>query len=302
MKYWQKIFLSTLVMFLTALNIGAYLLFNTAYRTSLNSERERGFSEHGFICSALSRDIEAIMARDQTADNAVWDSLFQRYAAYYKTQGIFISIENADGYTYSNIPLGSKTPEIPDDGSQAALISNINGTPYLLVGGRINGAGFGLKTARSVSGMQSGADNLSRMLTLGSALMSVALAAALYVILKGLTQPIKNLSDAATAIAGGNYSIRVKIRGRDEIAELATRFFAMAEKVEAQINELKREAENKQRFIDGLAHEMRTPLAAIGGYAQYINEAAIGDEERLSAPVPIYRAKARGSPTCRKSC
>lgn len=293
MKYRQKIFLSTLVMFLTALNIGAYLLFNAAYRTSLNSERERSFSEHGFICSALGRDIDAILAREQTADDAVWDSLFERYAAYYKTQGVLISIENADGYTNSNIPVGSKTPEIPDDGSQASLISSISGVPYLLVGGRINGVGFGLKTARSVSGMQAGADNLSHLLTLGSAMMSAALAAALYVMLKRLTNPIKKLSDAASAIAGGDYSIRTEIRGRDEIAELAKRFFEMAGKIEAQIKELKLEAEKKQRFIDDLAHEMRTPLAAIGGYAQYLSDAAVSEEERLSACAYLSRQSTR---------
>ncbi len=293
MKYWQKVFLSALVIFLAALNVGAYLLFETAYRTSLNAERERSFSEHGFISGALGIDIEAILSRDETADDSVWTSLFERYAGYYKTQGILIAIADSHGRTYSNIPPNGTNIKTPDDGAKVSLISGIDAVPYLFVSGRIADTEFGLVTARSVEGMQASADGLSRMLTLGSVLMSVLLALALYVILKRLTNPIKKLSDAATAIAGGDYSIRADIRGHDEIAELAARLYTMAEKIEAQISELKLEAENKQRFIDALAHEMRTPLAAIGGYAQYLSDAAIGEEERLSACATILHESAR---------
>ena len=293
MKYGQKIFLSVLSMFLIALNIGAYLLFESTYRASLNAERDRSFSEHGFICSALGIDIAAILSRNETPDNAVWDSLFERYASYYRSQGVYISFKDGDGRTYAGIPLGGTVPSMPDDGSKASLITDINGTPYLLVSGRIGDTGFGMLTARSVMGMQQRADGLSRTLAIGSVVMSVVLAAALYMMLKRLTLPIKKLADAATAIAGGDYSIRAQIRGRDEIAELAKRFFAMAEKIETQISELKLEAQNKQRFIDDLAHEMRTPLAAIGGYAQYLGDAAVSEEERLSACSYISRQSAR---------
>ena len=40
---------------------------------------------------------------------------------------------------------------------------------------------------------------------------------------------------------------------------------------------------NKQRMLDNLAHEMRTPLTAIHGYAEYICSAKIPDEERVDA-------------------
>jgi signal transduction histidine kinase len=293
MKYWQKIFLSTLVLFLAALNMGAYLLFAAAFKTSLNSERDRSFSEHGFICSAMGDDIASILSREETPDKAIWQSLFSRYAEYYYSQGIFIAINGDDDRTYSNLPDITVVPNMPGDGSKASVIADVSGTPYLFVSGRIGDSGFGLVTARSVAGMQASADDLSSMLTFGSALMSVVLAAALYVILKRLTMPIKKLSDAATAIAGGDYSIRAKILGHDEIAEFASRFFEMAQTIEAQITELKLESERKQRFIDDLAHEMRTPLASISGYTQYLSEAVMSDEERLSAYAYISRESAR---------
>ncbi len=101
MKYWQKIYLSTLILFLAALNMGAYLLFSAAFKTSLESERERSFAEHGFICGALEDDIEAIQSRGEDTGDAVWNSLFTRYARYYESQNIFIRPIRQDVFQYT---------------------------------------------------------------------------------------------------------------------------------------------------------------------------------------------------------
>jgi signal transduction histidine kinase len=119
------------------------------------------------------------------------------------------------------------------------------------------------------------------------------LAAALYLILRRLTRPIRTLSGAAAALADGDYGARAAIRGRDELADLACRFNAMADKIRVQFDELRDEAEKKQLFIDDLAHELRTPLAAIGGYAQYLAAADITEDERLTALQYISRESAR---------
>ena len=57
----------------------------------------------------------------------------------------------------------------------------------------------------------------------------------------------------------------------------------MADKVSQQICELKDTADRRQRMLDNLAHEMRTPLTAIHGYAEYICGAKIPHEERVDA-------------------
>ena len=293
MKYWQKTFVATLILFLAALNLGAYFLFKTALITSYDTERERSFAEHGFICSTLAEDIAAILSREETPGDTMWSSLFQRYAEHYHSQDIWIAIKDANGRAYAAMPVISAAPDIKDDGSKASVIASVEGASYLFVSGRIGDSQFALITARSVATMQDRMENLSRTLAIASAVMSAALSLALYFILKRLTLPIKKLSDAAAAISDGDYDYRVAIHGRDEIAELASRFYTMAERVQTHISELTIEGERKQRFIDDLAHEMRTPLAAIGGYSQYLSGAAITDEERLSAFEYISRESAR---------
>jgi signal transduction histidine kinase len=51
----------------------------------------------------------------------------------------------------------------------------------------------------------------------------------------------------------------------------------MAERIEEQIKLLEEEAASKQQFIDNFAHEIRTPLTSIYGYAEYIQKAPLDE-------------------------
>ena len=99
-----------------------------------------------------------------------------------------------------------------------------------------------------------------------------------------LTAPLRRLTDAATAIAGGNLSQRVNVRGSDEMGELGVAFDHMATNLE--------QAETLRRsLMADVAHELRTPLTIIQGNLQAILDgvypldqaqvASLYDESRL---------------------
>jgi signal transduction histidine kinase len=73
---------------------------------------------------------------------------------------------------------------------------------------------------------------------------------------RGLTKPLRRMADAATAMAGGDYSHRVEVNGSDEVAELAQSFNAMAAEL-AETDRLRKE------FVANASHELRTPVAAL---------------------------------------
>lgn len=85
-----------------------------------------------------------------------------------------------------------------------------------------------------------------------------------------LTGPLKRMSEAADRMARGDYEERLAIRGRDEIGELAVSFNRMAEAVEEKVEALSRAAREKEDFVGNFAHEMKTPLTSIIGYADMI--------------------------------
>lgn len=70
-------------------------------------------------------------------------------------------------------------------------------------------------------------------------------------------RPIRDVRDAATAIAGGDYARRVTLpSGRHELADLARDFNEMAGEVEAQ-------EKSRRQFVGDAAHELRTPIALL---------------------------------------
>jgi len=77
-----------------------------------------------------------------------------------------------------------------------------------------------------------------------------------------VTRPIVSLTSAVRKVAAGDLSIAVKTAGetsgKDEIAELAISFNAMA-------RELKRLEDAKKQIIADSAHELRTPVTLIRG-------------------------------------
>ncbi|MDR2379410.1 MAG: HAMP domain-containing protein, partial [Bifidobacteriaceae bacterium] len=76
------------------------------------------------------------------------------------------------------------------------------------------------------------------------------------VLAHGMTSPLRELTEAARAMAKGDYSAKVSISSRDEVGELARAFTLMAKDL-AQADALRRE------MIANVSHELRTPVAAL---------------------------------------
>lgn len=104
-----------------------------------------------------------------------------------------------------------------------------------------------------------------------------------YSIARVLTHPLVNLSRLSRSIATGRLSSRAAVRTRDEIGLVARDFNAMAETLEENINELKNSAERQERFMSSFAHELKTPMTSIIGYADLIRGQTLSAEEQSEA-------------------
>ena len=86
----------------------------------------------------------------------------------------------------------------------------------------------------------------------------VAALALSFLFSRSVVAPVLAMSQATQRIAAGRYSERVQVPGGDELAQLASRFNQMAEKLD-QVEAMRR------RLIGDVSHELRTPLTAIKG-------------------------------------
>lgn len=93
--------------------------------------------------------------------------------------------------------------------------------------------------------------------------------------------PIRKLHEAAARVANGDYNHRLKLRGKDEIVDLANVFNRMIERFQSDKAKLDRDVEERSRQLlrnerlagvgflaTGIAHEINNPLSAIAMAAE----------------------------------
>lgn len=104
-----------------------------------------------------------------------------------------------------------------------------------------------------------------------------------------ITNPLTMLADTACAIADGDLSKRVEILSNDEIGQLAYDFNRMANQVSDNINKLEQTMERQENFMASFAHEMRTPMTSIIGYADLMRTKDLPPDMRRQAANYIFQ-------------
>ena len=89
-----------------------------------------------------------------------------------------------------------------------------------------------------------------------------------------ITRPLKELGAAADRVARGDLEVHVAgdRTADDELGQLAHRFQGMVDRLR-EVDELER------NFLMRVTHELRTPVTAISGHVQAMNEGLVGPED-----------------------
>ena len=110
----------------------------------------------------------------------------------------------------------------------------------------------------------------------------------IYLLSRYITWPISNLNKLAGRIAEGEFDLRSHNKSGDEVGSLAGNFNRMADRLVAQMEEKTREARQKEDFTTAFAHELKTPLTSIIGYADMLNSVELSEQEKREAYYYIY--------------
>ena len=119
--------------------------------------------------------------------------------------------------------------------------------------------------------------NISRILGL---LYSVALVSSfIYISIKEIKTYLYKLKNALNEMASNQSSILIEYDGPKEFQEIYDSFNKMSRSLDKANKERRIAEDTKQKIISDLAHDLKTPLTSIGGYAQAIRDGVIPKQD-----------------------
>ena len=164
----------------------------------------------------------------------------------------------------------------PVDGSV-----RLNGQDFFFAARRVNGKPFVLLRPKSVTNGRWTPFVYSLVF---SALVSGVLAAlAAFLLARRIARPVHRVAEASRSLARGTRPDPVPVEGAAELATLAVAFNDLA-------SQLTRAREAEQSFLLSVSHELKTPLTAIRGYAEALQDGAL-DPEDVAATVVVEAAR-----------
>ena len=112
-----------------------------------------------------------------------------------------------------------------------------------------------------------------RMFGISAAITLAVALIAVYIMTYAMTKPLRQMSEATKRYAEGDFSMRVDVGGRNEMAELATAFNSMA-------RDLASLESSRRSFVANVSHELKTPMTTIGGFIDGILDGTIDEDKQ----------------------
>jgi signal transduction histidine kinase len=94
-----------------------------------------------------------------------------------------------------------------------------------------------------------------------------------------IIRPLTRLTTTARVLASGDYSARVQTKSGSELGELAHTVNEMASRLERDVEEMRRQEQERRELIMSITHDLATPLTAIAGLGESLVDGVNQDRE-----------------------
>ena len=298
MKFSWKVFLSTILLVTLAFGTGGTVMISSLFRQTLEQEQQMALQENRYLCFSFQNTVQS-MGSYQTFDP---QTVLEQMENLTGTRNSEFSItENVKKIRFEDGEAFAES--IPDGQRSSRVVSDETGNRYYQVVSHVH-LSSGDYYLESYTNISSAFDIRRKYVTLyqGVLLAVTGISSLLLLIITHfLTRPLKRLTDTTRRIASGDFSTRAVNQSQDEIGVLTRNFNAMADVVEEKIRDLENTARQREDFVASFAHELKTPLTSIIGYADMLRTFDM-DRKNGGQPPAIFSKKGSGWKLCPCTC
>lgn len=293
MKLWFKLFLSSVLIVITAVNVTMTWMLSSNYSAMLTNERENAAVHHEYLCT-LIKDAVAYerLSTDafMVSENEIAGIAEKIFIAQLR-EGSSAVLFDENGNAMTAKTEQTFLDDIPQNSDEKTITSVIKtvrdggSEKMLLICSsviRLEGKKYYLSDSHDITGIYRQNKEQKRLSQLVSFMCAAMFSVVLLILTKLFLRPLGRVNAALKEIAGGDYSKRLKVKGSDELRSLSENVNLMAQSVEENYNKIQSVAEDRKRFIDSLSHEIKTPLTSVLGFAELMRmKPALSSDEVL---------------------
>ncbi len=290
MKFFSKLFLCAVLVLTVALASAEYYTISSSLDNAVEHQVENGLQQRQLVKYALQSAM-ITAGRSETIEDSTLSALAQQTA---EAMGVRLLLASSEGDSlYANMDSAVTEADLaemnPSDGSisyKIREVSSSSGTEQILFltsSFSQNGFSLELTTQQDITSVFSETESLQRRCQVVF-LLAAFIASLLMLLLSCLlTRPIKRLEEASRAFAEGDYTKRLTTRSRDELGDLTRTYNQMADTIESKIEALELAVQQREDFVANFAHELKTPMTSIIGYADTLYQ-------RQLSPAQVHEA------------
>jgi len=289
MKIRLKITLSVLCLLSLLFGVGGSALITISFNTAYEREKESAFDSYEMVLNTL----ELVSQISRTSSNSDLSITLEQL----QNQGISgmqaLRLSSSEKTLYESNTLAGALNNIsktPKPGSCLFVEFEFEGSHYLQLSGvlLVEGTSLYLDAAYDISSVYTIRAEQQAAFYKVFAVLVVACFLLAYSVTWLLTRPLVQLSRASRELARGNLTYRARVDTNDEIGSLAHDFNIMADRIEKGFSSLENTLDAQERFMGSFAHELKTPMTSIIGYAELIRSQALTPEEQMDAAHFIF--------------
>lgn len=289
-----KIFLPVIIAITFSFSFAGYMMIQTFFQSSIENEIQTAIDENKALRFSFETALQSVTKNERAATAAEINDI---------CKGISGSVDNRREfalYSGENV-LYSDTWRIAT-GFDAALFQaatqdtrsykihmqygkHLIRTACVVQNGDEH---LYLENGRDISKPYSDRENQMILFQRIMAVMLIFEGVIIFLITHFSTKPVRSLTRIAQKLADGDLSIRAEVYSKDEVGELAERFNHMADEIETRVSELEHVNVRQQDFIASFAHELKTPLTSMIGYADMLRTKKLNADDYFLAANYIY--------------
>lgn len=292
MKFFYKMFLGMTVILAVALGMIEYVTLSYSLEHAVKREQDSALSQHQMIKYSIETVILNMKSED--VDKELTDMMSQSAKSIVGDEGGMYLADDDGKRIYANsCNYEQKDIKVKDGTLTYSIVSKENtkdtgekqSSRYIHVKSsfKLNDNRYILITESDITPVF---DESKELRYRCSVYYIVILAVGMMVILIlswMITKPLAGLTATTKKFADGDYTARSDVKTKDEIGELARAFNELAKNLESKVYELQMAAKKQEDFTANFAHELKTPMTSIIGYADTLYQKKMSEDEVHSA-------------------